>query len=79
MSANLQTPTRAEAAEMLSVSERTVNAAAKVKDEGTPELVAAVESGHASCLRLRLYGLLLSSTLAGQGLGLVLNDSSAFP
>lgn len=48
VSANLQTPTRAEAAEMLSVSERTVNAAAKVKDEGTPELVAAVESGRAS-------------------------------
>lgn len=48
VSANLQTPTRAEAAEMLNVSERTVNAAAKVKDEGAPELVAAVESGRAS-------------------------------
>jgi phage N-6-adenine-methyltransferase len=48
-SANLQNKTsRAEAAELLNVSERTVNAAAKVKDEGTPELVHAVESGAAS-------------------------------
>jgi ParB family chromosome partitioning protein len=49
-SANLQNDkvSRAEAAELLNVSERTVNAAAKVKDEGTPELVHAVESGAAS-------------------------------
>jgi ParB family chromosome partitioning protein len=40
--------TREEAADMLNVSKRTVNAAAKVKDEGTPELVRAVESGTAS-------------------------------
>ena len=49
-SANLQTHkvSRAEAAELLNVSERTVNAAAKVKNEGAPELVVAVESGQAS-------------------------------
>jgi N6-adenosine-specific RNA methylase IME4 len=46
-SANLRT-SQLEAAEMLNVSERTVNAATKVKDEGTPELVRAVESGAAS-------------------------------
>jgi hypothetical protein len=36
--ANLQLPdiSRAEAAELLNVSERTINAAAKVKDEGAP-------------------------------------------
>jgi ParB family chromosome partitioning protein len=49
-SANLQTHqiSRAESAELLNVSERTVNAAAKVKDEGALELVRAVESGAAS-------------------------------
>jgi phage N-6-adenine-methyltransferase len=48
--ANLQSEaiSRAEAADLLNVSERTVNAAAKVKDEGAPELVRAVESGAAS-------------------------------
>lgn len=40
--------TRAKAAEMLNVSPRTVAAAAKVKDEGSPELVSAVESGSVS-------------------------------
>ena len=39
---------RARAAEMLNVSPRTVAAAAKVKDDGAPELVAAVESGKVS-------------------------------
>ena len=48
LSANLQKVSRAEAAELLSVSERTVNAAVKVKDEGALELVRAVESGAAS-------------------------------
>lgn len=47
-SANLQKVSRAEAAELLNVSERTVNAAAKVKDEGAPELAQAVETGRAS-------------------------------
>jgi hypothetical protein len=41
--ANLQT--RAEAAALLNVSERTVASAAKVRKEGTAELVAAVEQG----------------------------------
>lgn len=40
--------TQDRAAEMLNVSRRTVQAAAKVKDEGAPELVAAVESGKVS-------------------------------
>ncbi len=48
LSANLQKVSRAEAAELLSVSERTVNAAAKVKDAGAAELVQAVETGRAS-------------------------------
>lgn len=39
---------RSRAAEMLNVSTRTVAAAAKVKDDGVPELVAAVESGKVS-------------------------------
>ena len=49
-SANLRTHqiSQAEAAELLNVSERTVTAAAKVKDEGALELVRAVESGAAS-------------------------------
>ncbi len=46
--ANLPVATQAEAAEMLNVSERTVRAAVKVKDEGAPELVRAVESGRVS-------------------------------
>lgn len=46
--ANLQSVSRAKAAELLNVSERTVHAAAKVKDEGAPELVAAVEQGKVS-------------------------------
>ena len=40
--------TQQRAAEMLNVSERTVRAASKVKDDGAPELVAAVESGKVS-------------------------------
>lgn len=49
-SANLQSTavSQTRAAEMLNVSTRTVAAAAKVKDEGAPELVAAVEAGHVS-------------------------------
>ena len=48
-SANLQTQTsRAEAAEMLNVSERTVNTAKKVEQSGAPELVNAVEQGAVS-------------------------------
>ena len=46
--ANLQSHTRAGAADMLSVSERTVNTARKVITEGAPELVRAVESGRVS-------------------------------
>ena len=46
-SANLQT-SRAQAAEMLNVSERTVNTAKKVEASGAEELVAAVESGRVS-------------------------------
>lgn len=46
--ANLPKVSQAQAAELLNVSERTVRAAVRVKDEGTPELVAAVESGIAS-------------------------------
>lgn len=41
----VETPTQAEAAAMLNVGERSVRAAAKVRDEGTPELVAAAEQG----------------------------------
>ena len=46
-SANLQT-SQADAADLLNVSTRTVAAAAKVRAEATPELVAAVESGAVS-------------------------------
>lgn len=48
--ANLQFDpvTRARAAEMLNVSERTVQAAAKVKNDGADELVEAVEQGRVS-------------------------------
>lgn len=46
-SANLRT-SQAEAAELLSVSERTVTHAAKVRSSGAPELVSAVESGFVS-------------------------------
>lgn len=47
-SANLQKVSQADAADMLNVSTRSVAAASKVKAEGTPELVAAVESGRVS-------------------------------
>ena len=52
--ANLQLPeiTRAEAAEMLNVSERTVNAAKKVLEEATPELIALCDTGKASVTTL---------------------------
>lgn len=46
--ANLQSHTRAAAAQMLNVSERTVNAAKKVQTQGAPELVSWVESGKVS-------------------------------
>lgn len=45
-SANL--PTQPAAAEMLSVSERTVRAARKVQEVGSPELITAVETGAVS-------------------------------
>jgi ParB-like chromosome segregation protein Spo0J len=44
-SANLQKVSVARAAGMLNVSERTVASSKKVLDQGTPELVAAVECG----------------------------------
>jgi hypothetical protein len=48
-SANLQNnQTRAQAAEKLNVSERTVNAAKKVQQQATPELREKVERGSAS-------------------------------
>ena len=49
-SANLQsTPvTQTEAAEMLNVSPRTVASAAKVKEQGAPDVVAAVNAGEMS-------------------------------
>lgn len=48
--ANLPTPavSQAKAAEMLNVSERTVRAASKVKDDAVPELSRAVERGEVS-------------------------------
>lgn len=46
--ANLHLVSRARAAEMLNVSERTVATASKVLDHGAPELVAAVEIGKVS-------------------------------
>jgi N6-adenosine-specific RNA methylase IME4 len=49
VTANLQEPTtRAQAAEMLNVSERTVNTAKRVEKDGAPELSAAVEQGRVS-------------------------------
>lgn len=47
-SANLQKVSQEKAAEMLNVSPRTVATAAKVLEQGAPELVAAVESGAVS-------------------------------
>lgn len=46
--ANLQSQTRAAAAEMLNVSERTVNTAKKVLNKGAPELIEKVEQGQVS-------------------------------
>lgn len=46
--ANLQEVSRANAAELLNVSERTVNTAKKVERQGAPELVQAVEHGEVS-------------------------------
>ncbi|MEM9151370.1 MAG: MT-A70 family methyltransferase [Cyanobacteria bacterium P01_F01_bin.3] len=46
--ANLQSQTRAQAAEMLNVSERTVNSAKKVEQQGAAELVEKVERGAVS-------------------------------
>jgi N6-adenosine-specific RNA methylase IME4 len=47
-SANLQTYSRAEAAQLLNVSERTVNTAKKVEQSAAPELIEAVDSGRVS-------------------------------
>jgi len=44
-SATLQEVSRAEAAEMMNVSERLVNAVGSVKNSGSPETIAAMESG----------------------------------
>lgn len=44
-SANLRKVSQSQAAEKLKVSERSVTSAAKVKSEGSPELITAVESG----------------------------------
>lgn len=46
--ANLQSSTRAEAAKMLNISERTVNTAKKVEKNGIPELIEKVEQGAVS-------------------------------
>lgn len=48
--ANLQfdTTTRAEAAKLLNVSERTVNSAKKVQEKASPEITAAVQGGEIS-------------------------------
>jgi phage N-6-adenine-methyltransferase len=43
--ANLPVATQAEAADMLKVSERSVRAAVKVRDEAPPEVVQAVQAG----------------------------------
>lgn len=43
--AQICAPSQQEAADMLNVSRRTVQAASKVRDQGAPELVAAVEGG----------------------------------
>lgn len=45
-SANLPKVSQADAAELLNVSERSVADAAKVRDNATPALKAAVEQGH---------------------------------
>jgi|DEB0MinimDraft_10_1074344.scaffolds.fasta_scaffold109128_2 ParB-like chromosome segregation protein Spo0J len=44
-SANLQEVSRSEAAQMLSVSERSVNTAKKVQEKATPEVIEEVQSG----------------------------------
>ncbi len=47
VAASLQSPTsRAEAASMLNVSERSVNTAKKVEREGSPELIKQVSVHH---------------------------------
>ena len=43
--ANLHNKSIPDAAEKLNVSERTVKTAKQIKEKGSPELVAAVESG----------------------------------
>lgn len=48
LSANLPKVSQSEAADMLSVSERSVTTAKKVIEQGAPELVAAVEQGAVS-------------------------------
>jgi len=46
-------PSQSEAADLLNVSRRTVQTATRVLDDGTPELVAAVESGSVSVSALK--------------------------
>lgn len=49
VTANLQeATTRKEAADLLNVSERTVNSAKKAEQHGSPELIEQVESGNVS-------------------------------
>jgi hypothetical protein len=49
VTANLQSLTsRADAAKLLNVSERSVNTAKKVSREGSPELIDAVQQGKVS-------------------------------
>jgi hypothetical protein len=51
--ANLRT-SQAEVAEMLNVSERTVNTAKKVQQQGVPELIDKVERGKRQICHLKL-------------------------
>ena len=47
-SANLQTNSRQQAAQLLNVSERSVNSAKKVERQAVPELVEKVQEGNVS-------------------------------
>ena len=64
-SANL--PTQSQAAELLSVSERSVRAATKVKNEGAPELADAVEQGKVSVSAAARYIEIRIGELLGSG------------
>ena len=70
--ANLPKVSQAQAAELLNVSERTVRAAVRVKDEGTPELVAAVESGIARVSVRRCHCRFIAYFRARPGSGCLL-------